>query len=509
MAVTDQERFGGLLPSEKAHALNFRGKVFGAFAEIGAGQEVARVFFHVGRSASTIAKSMSAYGMMVSDDIYLSRNGDQFKHSFRISYTSRYRLLAMLNHEQTLMLDRFVTKADRQAMEGRRRLEEDRNGLFPCLFSYANTFATGDSPYGSRGAHSGWMGVRIQSRPSKNFQAHDDQIGWHVDLIAHVVLLEQDRKGQYETIGSMGVNLIAAAYEHLTDPESAISESELVRSLFDGISKWKVRMDVLEINPSLAIRNAHKDFNPDNRNLSLQVVQESLSYDTLICRHHSPSHGEISGNRFLKDAPIWVRTLKDWHSTKASQSEGRFADWAYPEDDVREPARYFTNREVHLIKAYVRSDAKGHYEIGVRGGVDEWLSKTADDGKLPVFVLPIDDLPKMSDGERIDFKAFERASQMWSNGCESSALLITHTSDLAWTIESVRRSLGEDAPGRSRPSFSLQLDRQDWSEIFDIDFDGRRQNVVERMKRHEGSGQELMRDWAHMSSCLLDFLTKD
>lgn len=39
-------------------------------AEIGAGQEVARWFFRVGGAAGTIAKSVSAYDMTISDTMY-------------------------------------------------------------------------------------------------------------------------------------------------------------------------------------------------------------------------------------------------------------------------------------------------------------------------------------------------------------------------------------------------------------------------------------------------------
>ena len=43
---------------------------YGVLAEIGAGQEVARWFFRVGAAAGTIAKSISAYDMTISDATY-------------------------------------------------------------------------------------------------------------------------------------------------------------------------------------------------------------------------------------------------------------------------------------------------------------------------------------------------------------------------------------------------------------------------------------------------------
>jgi hypothetical protein len=55
--------------AQRALAINLDRQIYGTFAEIGAGQEVARWFFSVGGAAGTVAKSMSAYDMQVSDAI--------------------------------------------------------------------------------------------------------------------------------------------------------------------------------------------------------------------------------------------------------------------------------------------------------------------------------------------------------------------------------------------------------------------------------------------------------
>ena len=59
-------------PSIEAKALriNLNPYIYGTFAEIGAGQEVARHFFKVGGSSGTIAKTISAYDKNFSDTIY-------------------------------------------------------------------------------------------------------------------------------------------------------------------------------------------------------------------------------------------------------------------------------------------------------------------------------------------------------------------------------------------------------------------------------------------------------
>src|SRR6266404_747421 len=54
----------------KALPLNLDPTIFGSFAEIGAGQEVARWFLRVGGASGTVAKAISAYDKEVSDDLY-------------------------------------------------------------------------------------------------------------------------------------------------------------------------------------------------------------------------------------------------------------------------------------------------------------------------------------------------------------------------------------------------------------------------------------------------------
>jgi hypothetical protein len=56
-----------LTTNHKALTINFDAEKYGTFAEISAGQEVARHFFHAGGAAGTVAKSISAYDMKFSD----------------------------------------------------------------------------------------------------------------------------------------------------------------------------------------------------------------------------------------------------------------------------------------------------------------------------------------------------------------------------------------------------------------------------------------------------------
>ena len=95
-----------LTTNRKALTVNLDEAKYGTFAEIGAGQEVARQFFQAGGAAGTIAKSISAYDMKFSDSIY-GKVG---------RYVSRERSRLMLDHEYDLLIERLnAVRGDRTA----------------------------------------------------------------------------------------------------------------------------------------------------------------------------------------------------------------------------------------------------------------------------------------------------------------------------------------------------------------------------------------------------------
>src|SRR5512136_2755468 len=118
---------------DKALRINIDAARYGTLAEIGAGQEVARWFFHVGGAAGTVAKTISAYDMSISDAVYGPTE----------RYVSRQRLRAMLEHEYGLLLE---------------RLEAKRGGSV-AFFVFADTVTTR-----KEGGH-GWLGIRFQEQP--------------------------------------------------------------------------------------------------------------------------------------------------------------------------------------------------------------------------------------------------------------------------------------------------------------------------------------------------------
>ena len=124
-------------PRDKALRINLDRAAYGTFAEIGAGQEVARWFFRVGGASGTVAKTMSAYDMTVSDAIYGPAD----------RYVSRQRLEAMLAYEYGLLEERL----------GPARGDTTR------FFVFADTVAT--RRFGSQEDGHGWLGVRFQTGP--------------------------------------------------------------------------------------------------------------------------------------------------------------------------------------------------------------------------------------------------------------------------------------------------------------------------------------------------------
>src|ERR1700686_3885808 len=137
-----------LSPHQKALKINLDPLFYGTFAEIGAGQEVARWFFQVGAAAGTISKTMSAYDMAVSDAIY-----GRCKR-----YVSRERLQSMLDHEHALNIE---------------RLRQSR-GDSTAFFAFADTVAARNFQ-GTNECH-GWMGVKYHAHP----RDEDSQIIMHV-----------------------------------------------------------------------------------------------------------------------------------------------------------------------------------------------------------------------------------------------------------------------------------------------------------------------------------------
>jgi hypothetical protein len=211
---------------QKALSVNLDAKRYGTFAEIGAGQEVVRWFFRVGGAAGTIAKSISAYDMAVSDAIYGQTQ----------RYVARQRLESMLNYEHDLNLKRL----------------RDARGDTTSFFAFADTVSARNFK-GTNECH-GWMGVKFQAHPR-------DQDS---EIIIHVRMLDAENALQQEALGIVGVNLLYGAFFMHHDPD------RLVESLLDNLNTQRIEIDMIEFS-GIEFRHV------DNRVMSLKLVQLGLS----------------------------------------------------------------------------------------------------------------------------------------------------------------------------------------------------------------------------------------
>ncbi len=207
---------------QKALRINRDARCYGTFAEIGAGQEVARWFFQAGGASHTVAKTICAYDMAVSDAIYGPAE----------RYVSRQRLQAMLAYEFDLLLQRL----------------DPKRGGEQTFFVFANTVAT------RKEGGNGWLGVRFQTKPREAAS----------EILLHVRMLDQETVRQQEALGVIGLNLIHGAFYLHAEPD------RLIRSLLDNLTWERVEVDMIRFGgPAFS--------GVDNRLMALQLVEQDLT----------------------------------------------------------------------------------------------------------------------------------------------------------------------------------------------------------------------------------------
>ncbi len=220
-----------LTTNRKALTINLDNEKYGTIAEIGAGQETARAFFQAGGSAGTIAKTMSAYDMTFSDEIYGKTD----------RYVSEDRLNKMLDTEFRLLRQRLSEKIGDQK----------------CFFAFANTIKA--KSYGKANDAHGWLGIRFQLQPQ----------GEPNDIITHIRLWDDENVLQQQALGIIGINLIYAAYYLNNDSEA------MIKSLLDNLTSQRMEVDLIRVDGP--------DFeNVDNRVMSLKLVRNGLTNAVLF-----------------------------------------------------------------------------------------------------------------------------------------------------------------------------------------------------------------------------------
>ncbi|MCC7318935.1 MAG: hypothetical protein IT219_10410 [Bacteroidales bacterium] len=213
----------------KALEINLDPTIYGSFAEIGGGQEVARNFFQAGGASGTIAKSISAYDKRYSDAIYC-------KDITSKRYVSRERLELMLASEYNELTSLL---AETSAPDLR-------------FFAFADTVSTLN--FKKDNISHGWLGVRYQLTP----QSKPNQV------IIHVRLFENDSLLQQNTLGVLGVNLVYACFYHWDKPNS------FLLSLMENLANDRVAITMMHTDgPELSY--------VDNRLLGVQLVKNGMT----------------------------------------------------------------------------------------------------------------------------------------------------------------------------------------------------------------------------------------
>lgn len=235
--MSDREKKHNTL--HKALEINLDNCKYGTIVEIGAGQEVARNFFRAGGAAGTIAKTMSAYDMQVSDDIYGAEENKR--------YVSRSRLVKMLDKEYTAVTELLTST-------------RPKNTTF---FSYAATVTA--KSYLQKNECHGWLGIRVQLYPGAAPS----------NIIIHVRMLDNDGSAQQEALGILGVNLIHGAYNHFTQPK------KIIESLTDDIGECRIEVDMIDFSGPYFEET-------ENRLMNLHLVHHNLTHAIMF----SPS-GEV------------------------------------------------------------------------------------------------------------------------------------------------------------------------------------------------------------------------
>ncbi len=236
---------------QKALEINLDDRVYGTFAEIGAGQEVARIFFKVGAAAGTIAKTMSAYDKTFSDKIYGEEKSGR--------YVCEHRLYKMLDHEYDLLHARLRSSRPKD-----------------LFFVFADTIAALNYQKTINGH--GWMGVRFQLEADKPPN----------DFVLHVKMLDTNTQLQQSAIGVLGVNMIYACFNHAENIEHFID------SLMDGLHD-RVIIDLVRLS------GPHFD-HVDQRLICLHMVSKKL---TDVAMFDENGRG-IHGSEFLYKQSLMV-----------------------------------------------------------------------------------------------------------------------------------------------------------------------------------------------------------
>ena len=298
-------------PKEKALNLNLDRSIYGTFAEIGAGQEVANWFFRASASAGTVAKSISAYDMTISDALYGKTK----------RYVSQERVIDMANYEYELLKERL----------------SDGRGDESRFFALANTVRA--RGYNDTAECHGWLAIRYQAQPHKPSGT----------IVLHARLLDEENVDQMEALGILGLNLVDAAYHHSRDLPT------FIQSLTEFISPGRIEVDMLKFHgePFAMV---------DNRICALELVRQGLTPATIFM----PDGEVVQAAEAFYKTPLLVLRGSFYPVTNLHLDMLKQAAKAFPPSDCARPCQevceislsnLLRDGEVDLVSFLDRADA--------------------------------------------------------------------------------------------------------------------------------------------------------
>jgi hypothetical protein len=315
---------------DKALRINLDTLKYGTFAEIGAGQGVADWFFRASATAGTVAKTISAYDMTMSDEIYGKCT----------RYVSRGRVMSMLDHEYSLLEGRLTSS----------------RGETSTFFSYCNTVRA--RGYKDEGECHGWMGIRLQLKP----------FGPPSDILCHVRLLDKENLDQMTALGILGVNFMYSAFYHRDNLES------FVESLIDGLDRDNIEVDVLKF-----LGEGFKFV--DNRLCSLQLVKSGLTDAAMF----TPDGEVVQPAEVLYKRPISLLRgsfdpVTNLHLDMMEQTKEKF----FEQLDDEQQDRYMGICEISMNNL-LRGSVIDHVDFLDRADALQALGKTVLISRCPEF----------------------------------------------------------------------------------------------------------------------------
>ena len=367
---------------EKARVINSTPSIYGTFAEIGAGQEVVNHFFKSGQASKTVAKSMSAYDMTFSDEIY-GRVG---------RYVSEKRLFKMLDHEYELL---------------QRRLAKKR-GHNTKFFVFADTVAVSTEGKTQSPPH-GWMGVRFQNKYKSSTN----------EIILHVNLLDKTRLQQYEMLGILGVNLIYSIFYEKKGYKN------IIKSLFDNFEPNRVDIDMLQCSGAV-----FKNLNHHQLNLEL-IRQKS----TEVLLFHKKTKNILFADA-LHEKPILIQQYSSKKQDLAAQKkqaitkiQTRFKIREQIASLIHLPIQHLKTRDIsYYLKNttspknkspyLLLSDFKKLYELKnfIRKKTDQYIFIILDISTLKSLLSP----KKLATSKNLEVDMLEFFSRL----CDSKTILL-------------------------------------------------------------------------------------